>query len=514
MRLKNNRGNAFTTVIIALALFTIFVGFIFMQINNQIKFNKNTKENISAKYAAEAGIENAVLKIINQIESKTNTSAVNKLSISRNKNADIFAGSKKDLILAYDRISELNKTYSIFGDYLVSMYNVISNNYTSNKIDTLKKDMIELKVDLIILVTKSDYNNDEQLKAEIYTALDEIDLALLKLYKSKEVHGNHTAEVINYSSYGDDNRYVLWGDLTYVDPETNQSIIKKGIESTFLKIDGNGQSEQNYKLGSITKYYNDILLSNIRRIKDNNWDYKKQYLINSLTALETVTANSTYWSLETNIKNAISAISNVNTTVERYDKTLAEAKSKVFDEIDKSINDKMNEVEKHLYLIYIDGFNNNLEENIEYRVPSNKVEITDGRVELLRTILTDIEQIKIDLIELKCKLGENSINNGGSITLPDDNIQTNEQLYVEADAFECLIADNYGYTVQKINKTPLNVTYNGNKISKVDKLELEIVSIGKVQGKIFKRKATVEFTTKKSGDKFVTDYIIKSYDKY
>ena len=77
-----------------------------------------------------------------------------------------------------------------------------------------------------------------------------------------------------------------------------------------------------------------------------------------------------------------------------------------------------------------------------------------------------------------------------------------------------MIADNYGYTVQKINKTPLNVTYNGNKISKVDKLELEIVSIGKVQGKIFKRKATVEFTTKKSGDKFVTDYIIKSYDKY
>ena len=42
MKLKNNKGNTFTIVIIALALVTIFIGTIFMQINNQIKFNKNT----------------------------------------------------------------------------------------------------------------------------------------------------------------------------------------------------------------------------------------------------------------------------------------------------------------------------------------------------------------------------------------------------------------------------------------------------------------------------------------
>lgn len=54
MRLQNNKGNAFTIVIIALALFTIFIGTIFMQINNQIKSNKNTQESISAKYASEA----------------------------------------------------------------------------------------------------------------------------------------------------------------------------------------------------------------------------------------------------------------------------------------------------------------------------------------------------------------------------------------------------------------------------------------------------------------------------
>ena len=67
MKLQSNKGNAFTIVIIVLALFTIFIGTIFMQINNQIKSNKNTLDSTSAKYAAEAGIEHMAKKIIDDI---------------------------------------------------------------------------------------------------------------------------------------------------------------------------------------------------------------------------------------------------------------------------------------------------------------------------------------------------------------------------------------------------------------------------------------------------------------
>lgn len=64
-----------------------------------------------------------------------------------------------------------------------------------------------------------------------------------------------------------------------------------------------------------------------------------------------------------------------------------------------------------------------------------------------------------------------------------------------------------------MDKAPINTIYTSNKISRVENLKLEIVSTGNVQGKKCKRKATVLFTTTKEGDKFITDYTIKSYDK-
>lgn len=73
MKKNNNRGSAFILVIVALALITIFTSTIFMQINHQIKNNYDLLINVNTKYAAEAGIENTISKLIEQIESKVNT---------------------------------------------------------------------------------------------------------------------------------------------------------------------------------------------------------------------------------------------------------------------------------------------------------------------------------------------------------------------------------------------------------------------------------------------------------
>ena len=72
MKKNNNRGNALVLVIVVLALVIIFTGTIFMQINNQIKSNQNSLTTVDAKYAAEAGIENTISQIIEQIEFKVN----------------------------------------------------------------------------------------------------------------------------------------------------------------------------------------------------------------------------------------------------------------------------------------------------------------------------------------------------------------------------------------------------------------------------------------------------------
>lgn len=521
MKLQNNKGNAFAIVIIVLALSTIFIGTIFMQINNQIKSNKNTLENINSKYAAESGIEKMALKIVNQIESKVNTSTKSITSFSIDKTVeDQFATSKKSLISSYNRITELNKKYNIFNDYLTSMHNIIVNSYTQAEINNFIKDMINLKVDLVILVTKSDYNKNDEVKSEIYKSLDDIDSALINIYTSDYMHDNHESAKINSGSYGNDNKYILWGDTTQYNPETGKNEIIKGIESTFIKIDQNENSNQSYKLESITNYYSNVLLNSLNNLKDNSWDYKKQYLINKINNLITNTANSTYWSIETDVKNTLISLSNVNTTVDKYDELLSTAKSNIFSKIDISIKQKLNEVEKEIYIIYIDGFNNNLEPT-EHQQDSNKVQITNERVELLRQILTYIETVKIDLFELKCKLGGKTSDSSGNITQPDVDNTTEGIIYIEEDAFddkledtiESKLDDNYSYSVEKVEKTPMNVLYNSGKISSVDNIELELVSTGNVQGKTYTIKATVEFITTNQDGGFLTDYSIKSYEK-
>lgn len=521
MKLQNNKGNAFTIVIIVLALFTIFIGTIFMQINNQIKSNKNTLENINSKYAAESGIEAMALKIINQIERKVKTSTESVSSYNIYKTVqDNFATSKKDLLSSYNKILELNKKYAIFSDYLTSMHNIISKNYTQAELNNFIKDMINLKVDLVILISKSDYNKNDELKLEIYKSLDDIDSALINVYSSNYMHENHQSAKINSGSYNSDNKHVIWNDVTQYNPETGKNDIIKGIESTFIKIDQNENSDQSYKLESITKYYNNVLLNSLSKLNDNSWDYKKQKLKDKINNLITNTANSTYWSIETDVKNTLISLSNVNTTIDKYDELLSAAKSNVFSKIDTSIKQKLNEVEKEIYVIYIDGFNNNLE-STEYQQDSNKVEITNERVELLRQILTYIETVKIDLIELKCKLGQKSSQSSGDVSESDNNNTTEGIIYIEENGFngklenknDSKLDDNYSYSVNKVEKTPMKVSYNLGKISSIDNIELELISTGNVNGKTYTRKATVEFITKKEGNEFITNYSIKSYEK-
>lgn len=480
MKLKSNKGNVFTIVLVVLALFTIFVGIIFMQINNQIKSNKNTVESMNAKYVSEAGIEDVSLKVINQIESKVNLSTLVKSSSVQNKSTyDEFAAVKNQLIKVYEKLSDLDNKYNIFDSSEKKLYDVIYNDYTST--DILKDDINEVKWDIIqVLAYKNDSVKNE-IKSTIYSIIDDINIAQISLYGSSHMHEGENHKALDIKIIVQD----PWN--TYVDSDY--------INKNFI---GSNNAPYDYKLESIRGYTTNVLRPAISELKNNINSYKPEELQNKLIDVDNKVIHS--------IENVLISINNSFNEL-RYlrndncnDDNINKVKNKLCSEIDNLIKNGIKDVENALYSLYIEQFNKYGELNIE-------------NLESLKEISSNIETIKINLMELKCKLGFASSNTDGEITPPDVDTSVPSEIYIEVDEFEVLLDDNYSYQVDKIDKTPINVTYNFDKISRVDSVELELISTGNVHGKTYTRKAVVEFTTTKQGDGFITDYSIKSYEK-
>lgn len=135
MKKNNNRGSAFVLVIVALALITIFTGTIFMQINNQIKNNHDLLITVDAKYAAEAGIENTISKLIEQIEFKVNT-----YSQSSDDLSSIFSESDIYLELpSYTYLFEENYGYTV-----EAIENIQIGLYSNNKVQSIDDILVEI----------------------------------------------------------------------------------------------------------------------------------------------------------------------------------------------------------------------------------------------------------------------------------------------------------------------------------------------------------------------------------
>jgi hypothetical protein len=83
-KIKDKNGSALVLAIVLIALLSIFIVIITSQINNQLVNNKNTYDNMKLKYAAEAGIENSISDIENQIYQIISGNKTYKLSTSEN----------------------------------------------------------------------------------------------------------------------------------------------------------------------------------------------------------------------------------------------------------------------------------------------------------------------------------------------------------------------------------------------------------------------------------------------
>lgn len=502
MRIKDNKGNAFTIVIIVLALFTIFVGMIFMQINNQIKSNKNKLESVKIKYAAEAGIESAALNIINQIEEKLDAKTTSNTRINTSVNRtvqDDFAKVKEKFISASEELDSL----SVTNDELIickqNLQNIIANKYTSPQ--DIVSDVVEFKLKVIHSVAiEKDNNIKNTMKTKVYSAIDKVNEGLILLYNSSIIHS------------GEEHKEK---EIEVIDENGTKKIKPDYVKYEFME-DKEGQSKSEYKIKNLmmSAYGDgeDSLKQDMYRIKDSVHNvYNKQQWTESASKLNDFANNGVYGILGTYLNEkvlndgtgSINFLSwqwnhDTNTLYEIINNT----KKEICNKIDIAIDDKATKsLEKSFYDLYLTYFKD------------PELQSTQVYNDII-TFLMNLEEVKQNLAELKCKFGGQSINIGGSINPPEQNEDTeNGEIFIELDEYEHLFYEEYGYTVNKIDKRFLNVTYTGNTISHVDNLELEITSSGNFKGEKDDIKATVVFTTNKIGNEFVTDYYIKSYEK-
>ena len=130
-KIKNNGGSALVLAIIATALLTIVVGIITFQINNQLRVNKKSYDDMQSKYAAEAGIEKSIHEIVMDIESEIN--AIQSINIKNIKSTTHYPEDscpKVKFLSNGEPVVEINNTSSTIG-----FFNLISWQIIRDKID-------------------------------------------------------------------------------------------------------------------------------------------------------------------------------------------------------------------------------------------------------------------------------------------------------------------------------------------------------------------------------------------
>ena len=491
-KLNDNRGGALIIVIVAIAIIGITIGTVSMQIINQVKSNKNSYDTMQSRYMAESGVENTISKIVNQVENKINNinngSRSNFNNISSNivkSSTDRYGKAKNKLILLYENISQINDGYQSKKDIIVKLNQIINNDYSS--ILQLNNDINDIKLYIIHAIA----SEDNSIKGEdlniIYEAIGYLNDAVLTIYESEDIHQGHTALEISSSSYGGDNRYVTQGE----------------IETKFIKDYGN--EAYSFTVDSIQRYTGDVLKNTPSKFVIKEFNVEGYYKLKDKIGRLSDTKIRELEDALINLKDTINHIQWTNkNSVTEYEIELSLRKDnaiKVIDEI--LIKYTMDIVENELYKIYIEEMN-----NFESLTQENYV--------VLKEMIYNMDNIRKNLVELKCKLGfiatkqEDNINKPDS---PDVNPPVNKEVYIGLDKYENILGENVSYTVEAIDEKKLDLIYENGDISNVEDFSLDIISGGNNNGYNYKVNAKVLFKTRKENNQFKTSYSIKSYDK-
>lgn len=470
-------------VIIGMILTSMAVITISGQVINQIKQNKNSKDNIESKYLAEAGIEN-LLSEVNFVE---NTST---------ENEDTNEYGYKDLIYNYIVQSKL----------LVEQAKYEHND--QSKDDEYKKIIDILETTLI------EYNNfnpwDTEIKKKIEEIKNSINGFINSSHATPQIAKDYLEDSVDYlnkaSHVLDSERYKnkpqidaqLVKDLYGYDNEKNDPIKKYNISmmnirnySLDTKLRGNGTSSSKVaKLNKLREYLNaeggNFVSIQIQQTKIAN-EIQQGIIVNQLQNQ----FQSVYWP-KLNISEISTLIGNATNEGSLF---------KLIEELRDLRDGEVSQLNKNM--------NKYIKENTE----KNNL----CALNLVKLSKQDINIVISEIQYIRYLLGsEDKIELPGVPTPPASSINNTTELYINIRNLNSTL-DGYKINTIKINNVEQNlnqdkinipVTKIGNEY--VSNNSVVIESEGSSNGKVYKLNTEVDF--KVDTNKLI-NYTINSWNK-
>lgn len=252
-KLKKNNGSGFILAIIVIAIVSMMTFIVFGQINNQIKFNLNRKEYMAARYYAEAGVEKTIYdatELIKEAIINPNVSLYNARQTTFTGNNDNINNYLNKAIDKLNSVEFKDSQAETLRMQLVSNIRNAINNCTIEK-------TLEFRQSCLDIITRetdtSKLNVIYEVKRIIYLAANEIYLNSHTGHKPARMDSNGIYEFANNGAMGEidqitKNQGRLWNSF--------DNLIKNGgINQSDKTV---VQSTTNYIIESLRGIFNQL----------------------------------------------------------------------------------------------------------------------------------------------------------------------------------------------------------------------------------------------------------------
>lgn len=464
----NNRGSVMILAIILMAIIMIVIPMISSQNIRQIKSTSNNHSEQTYKYAAEAGIDNVLALICQEIEDIDVSKKT--MSYSSMLNNDKYPVVKQKLNLVLTSVKKLN-----VGNENKKLILEIEKAIDIEDVDELIKQIINIKQIALELTGNLCYESTT-LRLEMYDILNQINSALDTSYIYN--HSNHDSIIftdkIDWQTIQKNNNllgdlYSWPGDTDYNISHINNNEINSSKDEVDKIIGVIGW----HPYGEVSKYIRKNIADGIIIIQD--------YITGGKAP------SGSYRSIRDMIIDLQSTLSNYKSP---YSEEFMQKKEDTCTTIDNVIKE-INNLQSELYKIYT--------EKAVISGVTSKYPI-EGIREHTLNVIKYLDIAKKNLIETKCKLKAVNISAGNS----------NEKYQIYISEKDITLNDNIKYKTNEISSEV-------EVISGIMKpLEVEIVSIGYNEDKTsenYEIKSKVVINGELEGNKIKVSYDIQSYSK-
>lgn len=472
-KIKSNKGSTMLIAILAIFIVLSSVMTISIYLNNQLRTTKKTKDSIQSSYLAQAGIETSLAEICRDMENYVNDLDKNLKSSKINYKSSTKTSTQTGINIELSNAKiNFNNVYKVLKDtqyssdiaQILSDINLIKG-YTS--LEQYNESILKIIDSTLKFFSKLDNDTRKLIKEDLCKGLLNLNKEMTVAYMYNCVVENHEKVQFKETEYS-------WQGWTVNVPIFDNEV---DIISTSNKD----------KWHNFIYDINDI--GDMLNKPGENLEAK--YLYNLANAL-----NSSLLSDGGGVKLALKSLRSAlgNNIFNNDEKNMINIEiNNVVKEIDNTI-EFIDEIEYELYRIYT-----------EYE------SLIDS--EILLGVIQGLENIKNDITEIRCKLGDSSISKPEE----EDDIEENLSETINNPYYTVTFADDDSNLDINENKTlssniNLIVELDSNGVTKVNLEDtyIHIKSEGYSNNSKYKINCKVQFFIEKVGSVFKARYDIVS----